>query len=258
MKLSIITINYNNASGLKRTLDNIESQTWKEYELVVVDGGSNDGGKEIISLYVNNHPDTKWVSEPDKGIYNAMNKGVKMSSGEYCIFMNSGDCFYSDNTLSDVIPFLDGDVDIISGAVKTDQFERNAPTPEELSLTFFIKASMNHQSTFIKRQLLVVTPYNEIRRIAADSEFFFQTMIIGNASYKNIPLCVSYCEAAGESGDLSSSINERIMAIKGLLPPRMGYDVDFIKKYHNPLVLKIGSMAYKGLFRKIYHLIHRD
>lgn len=257
MKVSIITINYNNVTGLRRTLESVSCQKACDYELVIVDGGSSDGAQELITEYAASHLNTKWVSEPDNGIYNAMNKGAKMSEGEYCIFMNSGDCFNDDKSLWHSMQYLDGETEIVSGAARFEKFVREAPKSEELSLTFFIRESMNHQSTFIKRQLLLDCPYNENRRIAGDSEFFFQTMILGNASYKHIPVCVSYCEAAGESSDLLKSIEERLIAIKGHLPERMGYDVDFIKKYHNPLILKIGNLAYKGWSRKVYHLIKK-
>lgn len=257
MKVSIVTINYNNAEGLQRTLTSIENQRCKEYELVVVDGYSQDQSKQIIEKYAYGHPDTIWVSEKDNGIYNAMNKGTRMSHGEYCIFMNSGDCFNDENSLQDSLLYLDGETEIISGAARFNKFVREAPKPEDLSLTYFIREAMNHQSTFIKRELLLSCPYNEKRRIVGDSEFFFKTMILGNASYRQIPVCVSYCEAAGESGDLSRSIEERMAAIKELLPARMGYDVEFIKKYHNPFVLRIGDLAYKSWFRNIYHIMKR-
>lgn len=255
MMVSVITINYNNAKGLEKTLMSVKDQRYRDFELVIVDGGSQDQSKSIIEEYVKTHTTTVWVSEPDKGIYNAMNKGAKMASGEYCIFMNSGDCFDNVNSLSDSIPYLDNDTEIVSGSANFGNYVREAPEPEKISLTFFIRASMNHQSTYIKRQLLLDCPYNENRKIVGDSEFFFQTMILKNVSYKKIPVCVSYCEPAGESGDLQRSIEERLVAIKELLPERMGYDVDFIKKYHNPCVLKIGDFVYKGWFRKIYHMI---
>lgn len=256
MKVSVVTINYNNVAGLKRTLESVNIQTCNDYELVIVDGGSNDGSKAVIEEYAANHSSVTWVSEPDKGIYNAMNKGVRMSSGEYCIFMNSGDRFYDSNVLEMSMGYLDG-TEIISGTVKADAFEREAPKPSEVNLTFFIKAAMNHQSTFIWRKLLVDCPYNESRKIAGDSEFFFQTMVLKNVKYKKIKLRVSYCEVAGESGDIENSIEERLLAIKELLPSRMAYDVDFIKNYHNPFVLKAGRIANKRWIRSIYHIFHK-
>ena len=99
-KYSIITINYNNAEGLRRTIKSVVSQTFVDYEYVIIDGGSTDGSVDVIKEYENKI--SYWVSEKDGGIYNAMNKGVKVAHGEYLIFMNSGDIFYSDSVLSDV------------------------------------------------------------------------------------------------------------------------------------------------------------
>lgn len=257
MKVSIITINYNNAEGLRRTLHSIASQTNKDYELIVVDGGSSDNSKEIIEESLSEFPANSWVSEKDNGIYNAMNKGVRMSKGDYCLFMNSGDCFFADTSLEDSIPYLNDTTEIVSGAVKTDKFSKDAPKAEDLSLSFFIKDSMNHQSTYIKRELLLKFQYNESRRIVGDSEFFFQTLILHNATYKQIPVCVSYCEAAGESGDLSRSMQERFKAIKDLLPVRMASDVDFIAKYHNPIIISIGNLLYKRTLRRLFFDFNR-
>src|SRR5688572_27521016 len=96
-KISIITINYNNLDGLKRTVDSVVNQTWQEFEYIVIDGGSTDGsGAYIESKSKHFH---YWVSEPDKGIYNAMNKGIVKATGEYLLFLNSGDHFFNDTVL---------------------------------------------------------------------------------------------------------------------------------------------------------------
>ena len=252
MKLSIITINYNNVTGLRATLESIGNQTFKGYELVIVDGGSQDGSKEVIEHYARIHSDAIWVSESDKGIYNAMNKGVRMASGDFCIFMNSGDCFYAKDSLLQSMPYLNGQYEIISGVMMSERFRKTPPTVSDLSLSFFVKDCISHQSTFICRHLLIDFPYNESRNIVGDHEFFFQVLILGNATYLDIPICISYCEAAGVSGDLDKSFTERITALKELLPQRMTYDVDFIWKYHNPIVISCGNLLYKRWLRKIF------
>ena len=94
MKLSIITINFNDAKGLEKTIQSVINQTYKDFEYIVVDGASTDGSVDVIKKYSNKL--THWVSEPDTGIYNAMNKGTRMASGEYCLYLNSGD-FLADN-----------------------------------------------------------------------------------------------------------------------------------------------------------------
>ena len=97
MKLSIITINYNHKEGLLKTIKSVVNQTYHDIEYIVIDGGSTDGSKEYIESkqeYIN-----QWVSEKDHGVYNAMNKAIRMAQGEYCIFMNSGDHFFSSQSL---------------------------------------------------------------------------------------------------------------------------------------------------------------
>ena len=92
-KVSVITVNYNNLKGLERTISSVLSQSFSDFEYIIVDGGSTDGSKEYIESkqeYIN-----QWVSEKDHGVYNAMNKAIRMAQGEYCIFMNSGDHFFS-------------------------------------------------------------------------------------------------------------------------------------------------------------------
>ena len=88
MKLSVITINYNNRDGLHKTIASVVNQSWREFEYIVIDGGSTDGSVDVIKSFADRID--YWVSEPDKGIYNAMNKGIDVAQGEYCIFINSG------------------------------------------------------------------------------------------------------------------------------------------------------------------------
>ena len=100
MKYSIITINYNNRDGLEKTIQSVINQTCQDFEFIIIDGGSTDGSVDIIKKY--NDRINYWVSEPDKGIYNAMNKGILQAHGEYLNFMNSGDCFFDNEVLNKV------------------------------------------------------------------------------------------------------------------------------------------------------------
>ncbi|MBT8324244.1 MAG: glycosyltransferase, partial [Winogradskyella sp.] len=97
LKLSIITVNFNNAEGLKKTVDSVTAQTWKDFEYIIIDGSSTDGSTEVIKA--NKNIIDRWVSEPDEGVYQAMNKGISMANGEYLLFLNSGDHFYKDDVL---------------------------------------------------------------------------------------------------------------------------------------------------------------
>ena len=95
--ISIITVNFNDKIGLERTLESVFSQNFRNFEYLVIDGGSNDGSKDLLEK--NSEKINYWVSEPDKGIYNAMNKGISFAKGEYLIFLNSGDHLKNENSL---------------------------------------------------------------------------------------------------------------------------------------------------------------
>ena len=117
VKLSIITVNLNNLEGLKKTYESVVCQTFTDYEWLVIDGGSTDGSREFIEQHQNKF--AYWCSEPDKGIYNAMNKGIVRAKGEYLNFMNSGDCFVKKETLAGVFG-EERKVDILYGFVECD------------------------------------------------------------------------------------------------------------------------------------------
>ena len=148
MKLSIITINYNNAIGLKKTIESLIEQSYQEYEYIVIDGGSDDGSKEVIweSLrYV-----SSWCSEKDTGVYNAMNKGIMRATGEYLLFLNSGDYLYDSTVLEDVTSTLSGE-DIIYGDLLyvENGVEREVCVyPTTLNLDYFFEHSLGHPATF--------------------------------------------------------------------------------------------------------------
>ena len=123
MRYSIITINYNDKEGLSRTIKSVINQTSKNFEYIVIDGGSTDGSVDIIKQnidYIN-----YWVSEKDKGVYNAMNKGIAQAKGDYLVFMNAGDCFHTPDILELMCDYQE---DIICGKVfKVDLLERHSP-----------------------------------------------------------------------------------------------------------------------------------
>ena len=138
MTLSIITINYNNCDGLKRTIDSVVSQTFTDYEWIVIDGGSNDGSFELIEKYQKHF--TYWVSEPDSGIYQAMNKGIAHANGDWYIFLNSGDWLFNNEVLSMVFS-SNHDANILYGDVMYHWPDKRGleleKKPETLSLYYF-------------------------------------------------------------------------------------------------------------------------
>lgn len=158
MKLSIITINYNNKAGLQKTIDSVIGQTWKDYEWIIIDGGSTDGSKELIEQYQQYF--AYWCSEPDKGVYNAMNKGIAKAKGEYLNFMNSGDSFVCDSTLMDVFT-KEISADIVSGPVMLSTGRRLFQYQED-TFQMFMHDGLCHQSSFIKKNFLIIIAIERI------------------------------------------------------------------------------------------------
>lgn len=172
-KLSVITINYNNASGLELTMESVFGQTFIDVEYVVIDGGSSDGSKELIQA--NAAKIDFWCSENDKGVYNAMNKGVLHATGEYVLFLNSGDYLYDSSVLAKILPSLTGEGIVYGDLMFMPEGGGEGSVfvyPEILDVDYFMERSLGHPASFIKRELLTVSPYNEEYRIVSDWEFF--------------------------------------------------------------------------------------
>ena len=219
-KVTVITINLNNLEGLKRTAESVIAQTSRDFEYIIIDGGSTDGSKEYIAQL----PRVDyWVSEPDKGIYNAMNKGIRMAQGEYCIFMNSGDAFFAPDVLDQVIPRLNGG-DFYVGQpmlMRDDQMERGH-MPDTMTLEFLLEDSINHQCTFTRTAILKESPYNENRRIVADWERFFKEWLFRGRSYHPLDITVAYSYLDGiSSTNLETSRKEKAGVIASLVPKDM-------------------------------------
>lgn len=232
MKLSIITINYNNAKGLERTIRSVISQTFTDYEYIVIDGGSNDGSIDIIKKYADNID--FWVSEPDNGIYNAMNKGTQQAHGEYCNYLNSGDTYSDKNSLYTI--FHDStDTDIITGRHEeccTYNIGKNGIT----MLTLY-KWAIDHQATFIRRALCLKHPYDERYKIVSDWKFFIECLIFDNCSFSYIDKDVVNREMGGVSMIQSELLmQERRTILEDMLPPRILADYDYFAPADSPLL----------------------
>lgn len=188
MKVSIITINYNNAIGLEKTIRSIVSQDLADIEYIVIDGNSSDGSKDILQGY--NDKIDFWVSEPDAGIYNAMNKGIRKANGEYILFVNSGDTICNDSDMSNVIRQISGE-DIIYynlEIVDTETHERYIKEyPDQLDFKYFLEDTLPHPGSFIKKSLLVgYGYYSENMKIVSDWAFFMDSVCLDKCTYKHI------------------------------------------------------------------------
>lgn len=198
--LSIITINLDNANGLHKTFESVINQTFTDFEYIIIDGGSIDGSVELIKEYADKI--SFWVSEPDKGIYNAMNKGILKATGEYCLFLNSGDWLVDENVVSDFIQ-CNYTEDIITGNIMIREDDKdviyNSPN-DDLTLDFFYTASLPHQATFIKHSLFdTLGLYNENYKILSDSEFMIRVLAIHGRKYKHFNRVISHFDTFGIS-----------------------------------------------------------
>jgi len=201
-KISVITVNYNDKAGLQKTIESVTSQTLKPFEFIIIDGGSTDGSKELIEQ--NADKIAYWVSEQDKGVYNAMNKGIKFATGDFIIFMNGGDCFYNDSVLEEITPELTADFDIYYGDnYKVSPNSKRLKTyPEKLNFSFFYSSSLNHQSTFIRKSLFEkYFYYNENYKIASDWEFFAYTICHANVPAKYLAKTIALYDFTGISSN---------------------------------------------------------
>lgn len=209
MKLSIITVCFNNIEGLKRTYNSIKGQTARDkFEWIVIDGASTDSTPEWLQEHESEID--KWISEPDNGIYNAMNKGVRIASGDYMLFLNSGDELKDSKTIANCLIYFNGNIDFLYG----DEIHFNPATnesvkpwlPKQFKPSDFIYHTLLHQSTFIKRNERSF--YREDVGYLADWVFFMEGVIKYGATVKRIPETVSIFHLDGVSTKKSNSWDE--------------------------------------------------
>ena len=208
--LSIITINYNDVKGLKKTINSVFAQTFTQYEYIVIDGGSADDSKEYIEQCTGKL--AYWVSEKDGGIFNAMNKGIAKAQGDYLLFLNSGD-YLHDNEVLDKVFATHTREDIIYGNVIWQPGNYNGVYPDSLTFEHFINNTLPHQGSFIKKELFnTVGLYDEQYAINSDWSFFLLAVYKFNCSYRHIDLIISYCNTDGIS--LQPGSWEKITAMR--------------------------------------------
>ena len=230
-KISIITVNYNDADGLRKTLESVSSQTSHSFEHIIIDGGSNDNSVSMIQSYEESINQSSnpfkiiWISKKDKGIYDAMNKGVSISSGEYLLFLNGGDIMASDTVVENVLSYLTDTDFIIGRSYFSNEGKRCGASPllseKDMSMYYMYLHGINHQSAFIRRSLLINTPYDTSVRISADWLFFVQTIVMRSATVKFVDLFFSDFDLTGISSNNEAVLREREELLKKVLPERM-------------------------------------
>ena len=203
---TIITVCRNHAQELERTIRSVESQTWQEKEYLVIDGASTDDSLDVIKAHEASI--TRWVSEPDQGIYDAMNKGVKMAQGEWVIFMNAGDTFAGDDTLQRVFgnPL---DADVIYGDVIKGELVKKAEAPRNAHRMFYC-----HQSAFVRTSCLREFPFDIRHRMSADFKQVKQ-MFLSGKRFRQLDFPVANFDTQGVSNkNRSAGLYDNIQVIR--------------------------------------------
>lgn len=195
-KISIITINYNNVSGLEETILSVKNQTYPNMEYVVVDGMSDDGSDVILDHEAESI--NVLIRETDTGIFNAMNKGIANATGDYLLFLNSGDVFTSKTVLNDFINHPNFEGDIIYGDYKFS--EGGKVYPDTLTPEYFMRSSLPHQSTLIHNRVFkIIGGYDESYKIVGDREHFLRAYISNKFIFNHIPVAVAMFDLTGRS-----------------------------------------------------------
>jgi len=211
-KISIITINYNNLKGLEKTIKSVIDQTCNKFEYIVIDGGSTDGSVEYLKSHTKSIHN--WISESDKGVYHAMNKGIKKATGDYLLFLNSGDHFINNEVLESSINFLDNSDFIYFNLKVVDENKQFIKEyPKKLSFSYFVKDTLPHPATFIKKKMFDdFGLYDESLSIVADWKFFMDRICKDNLTYKKVDSVLSTFYLDGLSSD--SKNRSKIVAEK--------------------------------------------
>lgn len=201
MKISVITICYNAEKTIGETIKSVIAQSYKDLEYIIIDGASTDKTLEIIKRYQKIFP-IILISEKDQGIYDAMNKGTDLASGDYLNFMNSGDHFFNNSVIAEAVPFLDSKYDIVYGNMeviyKDFKLIKKEPEPK-----YLWQGPVNHQSSFIKRETMKKYKYNTANKLVADFEFFLNVYYQGGRLKKIDQTIASY------SNDGVTQVNDK-------------------------------------------------
>ncbi len=237
MKISVVTINFNNSEGLAKTLESVYNQTYRDLEMVVIDGGSTDESVDCVPSFQGRIG--YFVSELDSGIYDAQNKGWQKSTGEYVLFLNSGDVFVSNDVLEKLV-FIQPLEDIVYGnmiLVTTDAVERRVEMPPRLSLIHMYRDTIWHPVSLIRKSLLEAAGGYDIQfRIAADYDFFCHALFDLKCTYRHVNVEISKFHSDGLSSNPSNSqllLRERAIIQDRWMPKALLFLFRLYSKFRN-------------------------
>lgn len=243
---SIIVVTRNNAEGLGRTLQSIRQLNYGQKETIVIDGASNDNTMDVLAA--NKDLVTRFVSEKDTGIYNAMNKGIGYVTGDYVVFMNAGDCFAGSNVLS-MVNGYDGDI-LLGGESYGGKVRMVKP---QMSLYDILSMGINHQAVYYRREVLQRYGFDESYRLIADLKSVVEPLVKEKITVTCVPEILAVCEGGGLSQQRWKDIrkeNRRI--IEEVVEPY--YKTDYLRFSRiNPEMLD--DFAVLSAFRSVYPLI---
>ena len=220
MKISIVTVCENPGKLLNETIDSVLSQTYQNIEYIIVDSQSTDKTIKILESYSKKYQNLKWLSEPDTGIYNAMNKAVDIVSGKYIYFLNAGDMFYDVNIIANIIKkleeftvdFLYTDIALISG----NDTEQVIKKYDNVCRYFLFKDCINHQASFYRLNLIKkLGGYDEKFKITADYDLLMKIMEVDSVEKEYFPIVTAKYGLDGISSRMSKQLDlERSEIIK--------------------------------------------
>ncbi len=261
MLLSIITINLNNAVGLKKTMDSVLQQTCKDFEYIVIDGASSDGSVAVISEYENAFAGRlRWISEHDKGIYNAMNKGVRLAGGRYVQILNSGDTLCSPDVVAlmkDALsnnglpPILYGNMIKCypDGRRICDKCFAGQP----ITMLGMYSGTLNHNPTFIKRELFdKYGYYDEEMKICSDWKWFMSSIVLGGECVEYVDINVTTFDMTGISENKKNRdiiLSERRQYLESIVPRAILDDYD---KYAGDIYMVRRIRSHRCAFKVVY------
>jgi len=235
VKISIVTINYNNLEGLRKTIPSVLNQTYTNIEYIIIDGGSTDGSVEYLKSFVNRF--SYWVSEPDKGIFNAQNKGLRQATGDYILMLNSGDYLADNDVIEKVSRQIKPDSLIIGCDLYNDNGKRRLAkrAADHVSIGFFITRTIYHSSTLIARNVHEQFGYyNESYKIVSDWAFLLLTAGIHQCKYQHIPVMLTVFDTTGISSNKANwklQDEEREKVYSELLPGAILNEISTLQHY---------------------------
>ncbi|MGB5943436.1 MAG: glycosyltransferase family 2 protein [Leeuwenhoekiella sp.] len=240
MKVSVVTINYNNSSELKKTIENVFSQSYTKFEHIIIDGGSTDESVKIIKE--NQEKFAYWVSERDNGIFHAMNKGILKSRGEYICMMNAGDLFYNHQTLDFTFNKKVQTADIIYGNALLEskgEIFGEKRFSKQITFDLFRKNSLSHQACFIRKDLHdQIGLYDESLKYSSDWKFLILAICKHNASTAFIDeyLAIHNCDGLTWNPIHLPLVKEEQAKLLQVEFKHFLQDYDLLDKYRNRTV----------------------